>query len=97
MTIAEIPIPARSTFSGSKGCKCAPRYPPQSPPTPQMMPIAQSGAMSWPDVVSANSVYVAAPTIEVTKVDVSAAGATSATGIPRPTRIGLSSEPPPMP
>lgn len=35
--------------------------------------------------------------IEVMKVEARAAGATVATGTPRPTRIGPSKEPPPMP
>ncbi len=42
-------------------------------------------------------ITVPAPTTEVTKVAASAAGATFATGMPRPTRIGPRNEPPPIP
>jgi hypothetical protein len=40
---------------------------------------------------------VIAPTADVINVETSVAGATVATGIPRPTSMGLSSDPPPIP
>jgi hypothetical protein len=48
-------------------------------------------------VNSASTTKVAAPMIDVTKVDARAAGATTATAMPDPTRIGLRIEPPPIP
>jgi hypothetical protein len=60
------------------------------------MPRIQSGSgrALLPKASAAN---VAEPTIDVTQVDASAAGATSATDMPVATRMGAITEPPPIP
>ena len=50
-----------------------------------------------PDVFAWRTAKVATPTIDVTKVLARAAGATTLTAIPDPTRMGPSIDPPPIP
>jgi len=63
---------------------------------PRAMPVGQSGATlpgAWADKI----VKVRTPATEVTNVDASAAGATSAGGRPEPISIGARITPPPIP
>jgi hypothetical protein len=60
------------------------------------MPSDQFGAASDP-ATRLSTTKDAAPAIDVTNVDTSVAGATTATDKPVPTSSGPSSEPPPMP
>src|SRR6478735_11569161 len=86
----------RSARSGIRGCNDAPSHPPARPPRPHATPRDQSGE-TGPVASSEITAYVATPTIDVTQVESSAAGATVATAIPVPTRIGPITDPPPMP
>src|SRR6202021_1293285 len=62
-----------------RDCSRAPRYAPASPPAPSAMPVGQSGATD-PCSCAARIVNVTTPATDVTKVDASAAGATSDAG-----------------
>ena len=50
-----------------------------------------------PDAFTCRTAKVATPTMDVTKVLASAAGATTLTAMPEPTRIGPRIDPPPIP
>ena len=50
-----------------------------------------------PDTFTWRTAIVATPTMDVTTVLARAAGATTLTAIPEPTRIGPSIDPPPIP
>src|SRR6478752_3482738 len=86
-TSARTPSRRRRPASGILGCTEAPTHPPARPPIPAARPRLQSGAIG-PSAYDERTAYVATPAIEVTQVLARAAGATRATAIPVPTRIG---------
>lgn len=60
------PSKRRTADSGSRGCKCAPMYPPPNPPTPRATPTDQSGLMD-PEVWVARITKVTTPAIDCEK------------------------------